>query len=36
VNVQQNERNIRWLEDGNTVVIVNEQELTDYETASRF
>jgi hypothetical protein len=25
---QQNERIIRWLKDGNTVVIVNEQELT--------
>jgi hypothetical protein len=28
MNDQQNERIIRWSEDGNTVVIVNEQELT--------
>ncbi|KAH1308730.1 hypothetical protein KXW14_008910 [Aspergillus fumigatus] len=28
INDQQNERIIRWSEDGNTVVIVNEQELT--------
>lgn len=28
MNGQQNERIIRWSEDGNTVVRVNEQELT--------
>jgi hypothetical protein len=31
---QQNERILRWLKDGNTVVILNEQ--GDYEPASRF
>jgi hypothetical protein len=28
MDVQKNERIIRWLKDGNSVVIVNKQELT--------